>query len=72
MLARKFFLSVQGRGLTVTCLSPGWVKTDMGDPLPGMGVDIGDSTRGMADVLAGERGRGRLAFLHYDGREIPW
>lgn len=71
-LARSFFVTLGDRKLTVVCLSPGWVVTDMGRPTPDVAVPIEASMAGLADVIAGEKGRHRHRFLHYDGAEVPW
>ena len=55
---------------TIINLHPGWVKTDMGgDAAP---VEIPDSCRGMADVLAAAAGTPGQRYLDYQGTELPW
>ena len=55
---------------TIVNLHPGWVKTDMGgDSAP---VEIPDSARGMADVLAAAAGTPGQRYLDFQGNELPW
>lgn len=55
---------------TIINLHPGWVKTDMGgEQAP---VEIPDSCRGMADVLARAAGTPGQRYLDYQGNELPW
>jgi NAD(P)-dependent dehydrogenase (short-subunit alcohol dehydrogenase family) len=55
---------------TIINLHPGWVKTDMGgEQAP---VEIPDSCRGMADVLAAAAGTPGQRYLDYQGTELPW
>ena len=55
---------------TIINLHPGWVKTDMGgEQAP---VEVVDSCRGMADVLAKAAGTPGQRYLDYQGAELPW
>lgn len=75
--ASKAALNSLARGLaaehptrTIINLHPGWVKTDMGgDSAP---VEIADSCRGMADVLAKAAGAPGQRYLDYQGNILPW
>ncbi|MDC0121378.1 SDR family NAD(P)-dependent oxidoreductase [Amylibacter sp.] len=55
---------------TYLCLSPGWVRTDMGgDTAP---LDVATSASGLVDTmlkLAGSRG---VQFLNYKGQTVEW
>jgi NAD(P)-dependent dehydrogenase (short-subunit alcohol dehydrogenase family) len=55
---------------TIINLHPGWVKTDMGGQQAP--VEIVDSCRGMADVLAGAAGTPGQRYIDYQGAELPW
>lgn len=57
-------------GRTIINLHPGWVKTDMGGA--NATVEIADSCRGIADVLAAEAGTPGHRYLDYQGKTIPW
>ena len=70
IIARGFYVEdVKARGLTLLNLHPGWVKTDMGGPQAP--VEITDSVRGLADVLAANTGGGHH-YLDYQGTTLPW
>jgi NAD(P)-dependent dehydrogenase (short-subunit alcohol dehydrogenase family) len=69
-LSRGLWGELSGRGLTLLTLHPGWVRTDMGGP--GAAVSVGDSARGMVDVMVAERGGRHHAFLDYTGKSIAW
>ena len=68
MMARSF--SVRHPGLAVLSVSPGWVRTDMGGPEADLDIDT--SVRGVVQAIAARRGRPGHAYVHYDGRELPW
>jgi NAD(P)-dependent dehydrogenase (short-subunit alcohol dehydrogenase family) len=57
-------------GITVLCLHPGWVQTDMGgDRAP---LTTKASAEGILDVVlksgSGDTGK----FFNYSGKELPW
>ncbi|MCW2528087.1 MAG: 3-oxoacyl-ACP reductase [Pseudonocardiales bacterium] len=55
---------------TLLLMAPGWVKTDLGGPDAALTVE--ESTRGVADVIEAQAGRGGLQYLDHRGRTIPW
>lgn len=59
-----------GKGVTVVCFHPGWVRTDMG----GSGADISpeESVGGMRKVIAGLTAADNGSFRNYDGGAIAW
>ncbi len=69
-LTRCFVAGLNGRKLSVLSFHPGWVRTDMGGP--NAAVSVEDSTRGIVDVIARERGASAHKFLDYQGNAIPW
>jgi NAD(P)-dependent dehydrogenase (short-subunit alcohol dehydrogenase family) len=70
ILARGIFeQDAKRRGIAVLSLHPGWVQTEMGGPAAPL--TVGESVRGLADVLAAEH-LAEHRFLAYDGSEIPW
>lgn len=70
IIARGFYVEqVAKRGLTLLNLHPGWVKTDMGGPQAP--VEIADSVRGLADVIAANNNGGQH-YLDYQGNILPW
>jgi len=70
ILARGLFeQGAKRRGIAVLSLHPGWVQTDMGGPAATL--TVGESVRGLADVLSAEH-PAEHRFLAHDGSEIPW
>lgn len=59
-----------GRGVIVTCLHPGWVRTDMGGPSAAVAVE--DSVEGMRKVIANLKRADNGTFRNYDGASFPW
>lgn len=70
MVARSLAIDLHGRGITVICLNPGWVRTDMGGP--DARLTPKQSVRGMLDVLARSRMEETGSFVSYDGTPAPW
>ncbi len=66
----KSFAARQKKSQTFLAVHPGWVKTEIGGP--NAPLDIGTSVRGMADMIARRTGQPGVAFVNYDGTEIPW
>lgn len=70
MLVRSFVARHADKSRTVLLLHPGWVRTDMGGA--GAAVDVATSVRGLAEVIAAREGKAGLAFVDYQGKELPW
>jgi NAD(P)-dependent dehydrogenase (short-subunit alcohol dehydrogenase family) len=68
MLAKSF--SIRHKGLTVTLMHPGHVKTDMGGA--SAPIDVATSTKGIVEQVDKRTGAGDLAYVDYTGRAIPW
>jgi NAD(P)-dependent dehydrogenase (short-subunit alcohol dehydrogenase family) len=70
MATRNLAIELAPAGVTVVCVNPGWVKTDLGGP--NAPTEIADSVGWilrLADSLELEQ-TGR--FLHAKGYELPW
>jgi NAD(P)-dependent dehydrogenase (short-subunit alcohol dehydrogenase family) len=67
---KSLAIDLAPRGITVACLHPGWVKTDMGGP--DALIEAEESVAGMRAVIArlGPADAGK--FFRYDGSTIPW
>lgn len=57
------------RDIGVINVHPGWVRTAMGGD--GADIDVATSVKGIADMLAANRGKGHK-YLDYTGATIPW
>ena len=69
-LTRGFTAALGDRKLTVLCMSPGWVRTDMGGADAWIGVE--ESAKGVIDVVEAKAGTGEHGFYGHDGKTIPW
>jgi NAD(P)-dependent dehydrogenase (short-subunit alcohol dehydrogenase family) len=69
-LAKTLAVELKGRGIIVTAVSPGWVKTDMGGPAAPLTADV--SIKGLRKVIAGLTPKDSGKFIHFDGTENPW
>lgn len=68
-LMRSFALR-QGDGRTYLCVSPGWVRTDMGgDEAP---LDVATSVAGMASAIAARAGATGAHYVDYENHPIEW
>jgi NAD(P)-dependent dehydrogenase (short-subunit alcohol dehydrogenase family) len=60
----------RGNGATFLCLSPGWVKTDMGtDKAP---LEVVTSVAGLADTIGKRSGSQGIHFLNYRNEPVAW
>ncbi|MFA5041663.1 MAG: SDR family oxidoreductase [Bdellovibrionales bacterium] len=68
--ARNISLSLLDKDITVVCLHPGWVRTDMG----GEGADLTpeDSVSSMRRTIAGLKPQDTGHFFTYDVQVLPW
>jgi len=70
MATKNMALELGPYGITVVCINPGWVKTDMGGPNAPTEIEesVANIVR-LADSLGPDQ-NGR--FLHAQGHELPW
>jgi len=69
-LTRGFAAALGDRKITVLCMSPGFVRTDMGGPNAWIGVE--ESAKGVIDVVEAKAGTGEHGFYGHDGKSVPW
>jgi NAD(P)-dependent dehydrogenase (short-subunit alcohol dehydrogenase family) len=69
-VTKAFASALEGRGVIVVALSPGWVRTDMGGTDAPLAPET--SIAGMRKVIAGLSRRDSGRFIGYDGSDIPW
>jgi NAD(P)-dependent dehydrogenase (short-subunit alcohol dehydrogenase family) len=69
-LSRGLRAEVNGRGITLLNLHPGWVRTDMGGPSAPVSVE--ESARGLVGVIERERGKHHHSFISFQGDELAW
>ncbi|MCW5698901.1 MAG: SDR family oxidoreductase [Rhodospirillales bacterium] len=67
---KSLAIDLQGRGISVVALHPGWVRTDMGGP--DALIDAPESVTGLRNVIANLDVRNTGEFVNYDGTRIPW
>lgn len=70
MAAKCFAGHVENKTRTLLLMHPGWVRTDMGGAKAPL--DVETSTRGLATVIKAHHGKGGIAYLDYEGNELPW
>lgn len=69
-LVRSFATRQHGKAYTFLCISPGWVKTDMGgDDAP---LDIATSVSGIAATVDARAGAGGVHYVDYRNEAINW
>lgn len=57
-------------GRSFLCISPGWVRTDMGgEDAP---LDVATSVQGIARTVEARAGSGGVRYIDYLGENIPW
>ncbi|HZP65693.1 MAG TPA: SDR family oxidoreductase [Rudaea sp.] len=70
MATRQLAAALAPRGVTVFCVSPGWVSTDMGGAAAPLAP--AQSVRGLLSVLDGVTAKDAGRFIDHDGGAIPW
>ncbi|KAI9045185.1 SDR family oxidoreductase [Aspergillus affinis] len=84
MLTVIYAHELENEGFTVFCISPGWLKTDLGSENADLPVEVGVSS--VLNILhtTSQDGNGRFFNIHvpgwenapglgqYDGKEVPW
>jgi NAD(P)-dependent dehydrogenase (short-subunit alcohol dehydrogenase family) len=70
MVIKNLSVDLKPQGITTVALSPGWVKTDMGGA--NAPLEAPAAVAGMRNVLDALRAEDSGAFIHYDGRRLPW
>lgn len=70
MATKSLSIDLKKDGIVVTCLHPGWVKTELGGP--GAPLDVQTSVSGLFNVIKslGEKQNG--GFYQWDGKELKW
>jgi NAD(P)-dependent dehydrogenase (short-subunit alcohol dehydrogenase family) len=70
MVTKAMAAALEGRGVAVIAMDPGWVQTAMGGPeapLP-----VADSVAGMRQVIGHLSLADTGKFVRYDGAVVPW
>ncbi|KAM0800399.1 hypothetical protein BDR22DRAFT_245902 [Usnea florida] len=78
MLTIQYANDLEARGFTVFCISPGWLRTDLGGPRADLAPDVG--AKATMDVVYGSTRADNGAFRNvhvpgvqrYDGENPPW
>lgn len=67
---KSMSLDLKEDGILVTCLHPGWVRTDLGGNNAPMDVDT--SIKSVLDTMMGLSEKDTGNFIQYDGKCLPW
>ena len=70
MLTKNQAIEYKREGITVVCLHPGWVKTDMGGT--GAKLSAMESVNGIVNIISKLTMNDNGKSLGWDGAEIPW
>lgn len=70
MATKSLSVDLKNDGILVTCIHPGWVKTDMGGK--NAPLDVDESTKGIINVLKSLNEKHNGEFYEYDGKQLPW
>ncbi len=70
MAMKSLAIDLKPRGIAVTTLHPGWVRTDMGGPHALITAET--SVAGLRQVIDQLSLQNAGRFIAYDGQEIPW
>ncbi len=70
MVTRIMAGDLRARGITVICLHPGWVRTDMGGG--GAPLSPEESAQGIVRVISRLSPADSGHFLQWNGEELPW
>lgn len=70
MVTKSLSIDLKKDGILVTCLHPGWVKTELGGPAAPL--DVATSVSGMVNVMKnlGEEHNG--GFYQWNGEKLNW
>ncbi|XP_043498286.1 C-factor isoform X1 [Polistes fuscatus] len=67
---KSMSIDLKNDGILVTCLHPGWVRTDMGGNNAPMDIDT--SISNILNVMKTLSDKHTGCFLQYDGTTLPW
>ena len=67
---KSLSIDLRDRGVIVSVLHPGWVRTEMGGP--GALIDASESVAGMRAVIGGLTPKDSGKFLRYNGEALKW
>lgn len=70
MATKSLSIDLKKDGILVTCIHPGWVKTDMGGSNAPM--DIETSAIGMIKVIKNLSESHNGSFYQWNGKQLEW
>ncbi|KAK9890646.1 hypothetical protein WA026_012005 [Henosepilachna vigintioctopunctata] len=70
MATKSLSVDLKSDGILVTCIHPGWVKTDMGGK--GAPLEIEDSVSQIVNLVKSFNESHNGKYFQYDGKELAW
>ncbi|KAJ8937962.1 hypothetical protein NQ314_011649 [Rhamnusium bicolor] len=70
MVTKSLSIDLKKDGIIVTCIHPGWVKTDMGGSNATM--DVETSVSNIVELIRNLSEKHNGQFYQWDGKQIRW
>ena len=70
MLTVSLSIDLRNHGVTVVCIDPGWIKTDMGGKAAPL--NLPEAIPSLVNLIGSLDLSKTGSFLQYNGRTMPW